>query len=43
MQATGFSEEGGVATRQMCVGWVRSWWKNVGRKAGKEGANSVYG
>jgi hypothetical protein len=43
MQATGFSEESGVAIRQMCVGWVRSWWKNVGRKAGKEGANSVWG
>jgi hypothetical protein len=42
MQATGFSEDGRVATRQRWVGCVRSWWKNVGRKAGKEGANSVW-
>ena len=48
MQATrGASEEGEgegrVATRQRCVWCVRSWWKNVGRSAGKEGASSACG
>lgn len=43
MQAIGLSEEGRVAIRPRCVGWVRSWWKKVGRSAGSEGANSVCG
>lgn len=42
MQATGLSEDGKVASKQRCVWCVRSWWKNVGRNAGKEGANSAY-
>jgi len=43
MQAMGLSEEGRVAIRPRCVGWVRSWWKNVGRSVGKEGASSAWG
>ena len=41
MQATGLSEDGKVAIRPRWVWCVRSWWKNVGRKAGKEGASSA--
>ena len=36
------SEDGKVAIRQRWVWCVRSWWKNVGRKAGKEGASSAW-
>jgi hypothetical protein len=40
----GLSGEGGrVAIRQRWVWCVRSWWKNVGRSAGKEGASSACG
>ena len=42
MQATGLSEDGRVAIRQRWVWCVRSWWKKVGRKAGKEGASSAW-
>jgi hypothetical protein len=41
MQATGLFEEGRVAIRQRCVWCVRSWWKNVGRREGKDGESSV--
>ena len=42
MHATGLSEDGKVAIRQRWVWCVRSWWKNVGRKAGKDGASSAW-
>jgi hypothetical protein len=42
MHATGLSEDGKVATRERWVWDVRSWWKNVGRKGGLEGASSAW-
>jgi len=48
MQVTRGMLEGGkgdgrVMTRQRCVWCVRSWWKNVGRSAGKEGTSLACG
>jgi hypothetical protein len=42
MMGPGLSEVGRVAMRQRCVWCVRSWWKNVGRSAGKDGASSAW-
>jgi hypothetical protein len=37
MQVMGLSEDGKVAIRHRWVWCVRSWWKNIWRKGGKEG------
>ena len=41
MHATGLLDDGRVATRQRCVGCVRNWWKNAGRRAGADGNSSA--